>query len=1101
MSGFDRPPHDDAHAARVPARAFDSRGVDLATPTGNESLGLETSAARPASNPAGGVRRTHRLLYDPRTRTVRGRHLALREGSSRSDACAIEADYHRHMRDLSNPTVPFDAIQELMSKETQQRREIAAPAPSLNDSEGSPADVRAALADVVAKLSSELVELSRTVHDHPEVGYEEHHACSAVAELLRAHGLEPEVGVYGMDTALRVEFVGQAPARAAAEERATAEETEEPGEEEVLTDSANPLASPETLSARNRLSVGPSPRLGEQLAAERPDAADAAPAGQDEVAGGQGDTLADDALGDLAEQAEFAPPAPDPRPWQSDEQGVGLPATLVADDSELSDEANDLPDHESRTDLPATLVADVSELSGETEDYTSQGEEGGYFAPEADAVPQAGSGSFETPGDAEFPGNAEFTGDAQLADVSQLPPVIEPEGPNVPERPDLATPSHAAYAVRSPGSISALVPQPAAFDDAPVGPITAELAAVGGPAAGEGAEGTSGQDAAGLAEQEDGAPASGIEPAGYEPAATPDAAQGSFIQAGDHAAFADYARASGYSRPLGEPGYPEVEYSLAGAPADDAEQAPADEHPADALPTGEHPADQFAANQFPAGQTVGGDVPADQFAAGQTLADGIPAVDAAAPRAEVAPHTEADPDLEFAPSGEEPLAQPASSASSAPSAPAAPSASSVSPSGSAPTAASAEAAAATLSPSAGSPSTASSISAPSAHSAPSTQLTSSATPALPAPSAHVASSATPEADVPEPPADAPCIAILAEYDALPGIGHGCGHNVMCANSVGAFLALVELERARPGSIPGRIVLQTTPAEECSTAKEILSQQGMLEGVDAAIQTHSYSYDATFQTWLGVRRMTVTYTGRPAHASSQPYMGRNALDAATLALTGLGLLRQQILPMDRLHGVITHGGDVPNIIPERVELSLLVRSKYLQTLRDLVARVEDVLKGAALMTGTGVEIKTAEHTNEMPVRNNGPLMEAWVRSQRERGREPLGEGVIPETIAAGTDFGNVSQRVPGIHPLVKIADESVALHTREMADAAGSPAGDQGAIDGAYGLAAVALDYLHDAKLRKRVREDFEASGGAVDVAGFWGEERTRTPKRAGRHAM
>ena len=333
----------------------------------------------------------------------------------------------------------------------------------------------------------------------------------------------------------------------------------------------------------------------------------------------------------------------------------------------------------------------------------------------------------------------------------------------------------------------------------------------------------------------------------------------------------------------------------------------------------------------------------------------------------------------------------------------------------------------------------------------------------------------------------PVIAILAEYDALPGIGHACGHNVMCANSVGAFLALVELARRDPAALPGRVVLQTTSAEEPDTAKEILSRRGMLDGVDAAIQTHSYAYDLVDQTWLGVRRIRAVFTGVPAHAASQPFMGRNALDAATVVLMGIGLLRQQILPMDRLHAVVVDGGRVPNVVPERSELNIFVRSKYPETLKDLVGRVEDVLRGAALMTGTGLEIITPPYTNEMPVRSNGPLGRSWVRSQRERGRDPLPAGVVSETIAAGTDFGNVSQRLPGIHPLIKVTDRTgVALHTREMERAAGGATGDAAAVDGAYGLAAVALDWLHDGGFRRAVRTDFEA-GGTVDVEHFWQE--------------
>lgn len=331
----------------------------------------------------------------------------------------------------------------------------------------------------------------------------------------------------------------------------------------------------------------------------------------------------------------------------------------------------------------------------------------------------------------------------------------------------------------------------------------------------------------------------------------------------------------------------------------------------------------------------------------------------------------------------------------------------------------------------------------------------------------------------------PTIAILCEYDALPGVGHGCGHNVMCANSVGAFLALAELEKSHPGALGGQVILQTTPAEECDTAKEILAQRGMLEGVDAAIQTHSYAYDLVDQAWLGVRRMRVVFHGVSAHAASAPFMGRNALDAVTVAQVGMGLLRQHMLPSDRMHAVVTDGGLVPNVVPERAEMSVIVRSLDAATLRDLVARVEDVFRGAALATGCGVEILTGETTNEMPVRANGPLSQAWVRAQNAAGRTVLPRGVITEVIAAGTDFGNVSQRVPGIHPLIKIAPEGTALHTHEFATAAGSPQGDRAAVDGAWGLASVALDYLSDPQLRQAVRADFEASGGVVDVASFW----------------
>ena len=327
----------------------------------------------------------------------------------------------------------------------------------------------------------------------------------------------------------------------------------------------------------------------------------------------------------------------------------------------------------------------------------------------------------------------------------------------------------------------------------------------------------------------------------------------------------------------------------------------------------------------------------------------------------------------------------------------------------------------------------------------------------------------------------PAVAILCEYDALPGIGHGCGHNVMCAQALGAFLALAALDRELDGGLPGRVVLQTTPAEENSTCKELLAHEGAFDGVGAAVMAHSYGYDLAHQTWLGARRFRVVFTGVPAHASAAPFMGRNALDAAVLALNGISMLRQQLSPTDRVHAIIVDGGQVPNIIPERAEVSARVRSKYPETLVDLFRRVSDIFHGAGLMTGVGVEIIADELPNEMPVRDNRPLLKSWVRAERERGREPLPFGVVTESVAAGTDFGNVSVRIPGIHPLVSVGDESLMLHTREMEEAAGSAAGDAAVLDGAYGLAAVAADYLDDARLREQVQADFEAEGGVIDV--------------------
>ena len=331
----------------------------------------------------------------------------------------------------------------------------------------------------------------------------------------------------------------------------------------------------------------------------------------------------------------------------------------------------------------------------------------------------------------------------------------------------------------------------------------------------------------------------------------------------------------------------------------------------------------------------------------------------------------------------------------------------------------------------------------------------------------------------------PVIAVMAEYDALPDIGHACGHNVIAAAGVGAFLALAQTLQQHPGAFPGKVVLLGTPAEEGYSGKEVMARNGALDGVDAAIMVHPYGQDVVDQVWLGRRLLTVTFTGVAAHASAQPFMGRNALDAATLAYQGVGLLRQQLPPSDRVHAVITDGGTRPSIIPERAEMKFYARSKYPQTLRELSGRLEEVARGAALMTGTGVELAWDEHPPSLPVRTNRALTGRWLAAERRRGREPLPAGVVSETLAASTDFGNVSYRVPGIHPLIGISSPDIALHTREFADAAGSPAAGTAAVDAAAGLALTALDYLCDPGLQQAAAEEFTAAGGPVDVPGYF----------------
>lgn len=329
------------------------------------------------------------------------------------------------------------------------------------------------------------------------------------------------------------------------------------------------------------------------------------------------------------------------------------------------------------------------------------------------------------------------------------------------------------------------------------------------------------------------------------------------------------------------------------------------------------------------------------------------------------------------------------------------------------------------------------------------------------------------------------IAILAEYDALPEIGHACGHNLIAASGVGAFLALHALYEQDPSAVPGTVVLLGTPAEEGHSGKELMARGGAFDGIDAAIMVHGYGYDCAEQVWLGRRLLNVTYSGVAAHASAQPFMGRNALDAANLFYQGLGLIRQQMPPISRLHAVIAEGGTRPSIITESATVQCYVRSKFPETLKELSDRVEDAAKGAALMTGTGVEVQWDEHPPSLPVRSNSVLTKRWAVHEEAQGRNPLPGGVLDESIAASTDFGNVSYRIPGIHPLIKTADAEVALHTREFAAASITPGAEEAAHDAGYGLACTALDFLVDDELAAEVVADFESAGGTIDVENYF----------------
>jgi amidohydrolase len=323
----------------------------------------------------------------------------------------------------------------------------------------------------------------------------------------------------------------------------------------------------------------------------------------------------------------------------------------------------------------------------------------------------------------------------------------------------------------------------------------------------------------------------------------------------------------------------------------------------------------------------------------------------------------------------------------------------------------------------------------------------------------------------------PHVAILAEYDALPDVGHGCGHNVICASAVGAFFAVAPfVER-----LGGRVSLIGTPAEEGGCGKEYIAREGGFDDVDAAIMVHPGKDDHTEARRVALRQVEVTYHGLSAHAASAPFMARNPLDAAVTAYQSISQLRQHMLPEERIHGIFTEAGKRPSVIPSRASAWYFLRSPTIPTIDHLTDRVEQILLSAADMTGTRAELRWDPYPMYMPVRSNRTLASRYIAAMSDRGRDTERVGTRQ---AGSTDLGNVSVRVPAIHPTIAITDRSIGGHSLAMAEAAISADADRAVVDAAIALARTAADVLADDSLLAAMRAEFEASGGVVDVPSY-----------------
>lgn len=321
--------------------------------------------------------------------------------------------------------------------------------------------------------------------------------------------------------------------------------------------------------------------------------------------------------------------------------------------------------------------------------------------------------------------------------------------------------------------------------------------------------------------------------------------------------------------------------------------------------------------------------------------------------------------------------------------------------------------------------------------------------------------------------DGPRVALLAEYDALPEIGHACGHNLIATAALGATLALHRVRDALPA---GRVRLLGTPAEERGCGKELMARRGAFEGVDAAMMIHPMGLNLATMPCICVAEVKVDYFGRAAHASAMPHRGLNALDALLLAYQAISNLRQHIRETERIHGIITKGGAAPNVVPEHTSGEFYVRAANARALAKLKPRVQACFEAGALGSGCRLEAQWAD-ADYLDLNTCWPLAHRFQQNAESLGRQFTRLEELAGNAAGSTDMGNVSHRVPAIHPMLASAPANVMIHNAEFAGWAGSEMGDAAALDGAKALALTTFDFLSDADLRQASRRAFEIAEG------------------------
>ncbi len=312
----------------------------------------------------------------------------------------------------------------------------------------------------------------------------------------------------------------------------------------------------------------------------------------------------------------------------------------------------------------------------------------------------------------------------------------------------------------------------------------------------------------------------------------------------------------------------------------------------------------------------------------------------------------------------------------------------------------------------------------------------------------------------------PKVAFLAEYDALPEIGHACGHNLIAMASTAAAVGLsAVLEQ-----VPGHVALFGTPAEETNGAKVVMSAHGLFDGYDAAMIVHPGARTSVYAQSLAIDALEFVFEGKPAHAAAAPHEGVNALDAVIQLFNSLNALRQHLKSDVRVHGIISEGGTAPNIVPERAVARFYFRAADRSYLNQVVQKAKAAAEGAAMATGATVTVKPFELSNDNLVTNH-VLADVYASHLQELGWEELDP---PSDSRGSTDMGNVSQVAPSIHPSMRIGPRTLAGHTHEFCQASGSEEAVDNMLLAGKAMALTGLDVLLDSALRDKILEEFKA---------------------------